>query len=44
MDLSNKVVFVSGANRGIGKATVEQLLTRNVKKVYAAAERSVDEL
>ena len=33
----NKVVFVTGANRGIGKAIVEALLKHDVKKVYAAA-------
>ena len=33
----NKVVFVSGANRGIGKALVEALLKHNVKKIYVAA-------
>lgn len=43
MNLDNKTVFVSGANRGIGKAIVEALLTHNVKKIYAAA-RKVDDL
>jgi NAD(P)-dependent dehydrogenase (short-subunit alcohol dehydrogenase family) len=33
----NKVVFVTGANRGIGKAIVEALLKHNAKKIYAAA-------
>ena len=33
----NKVVFVTGANRGIGKAIVDALLAHKVKKVYAAA-------
>ncbi len=33
----NKVFFVSGANRGIGKAIVKALLKHNVKKIYAAA-------
>ena len=36
-DKHDKVVFVTGANRGIGKAIVEALLKHNVKKVYAAA-------
>ena len=36
-DKHEKVVFVTGANRGIGKAIVEALLKHNVKKVYAAA-------
>lgn len=43
MKLENKIVFVSGANRGIGKATVEALLKAGVKKVYAAA-RKIEEL
>ncbi|MBA4118588.1 MAG: short-chain dehydrogenase [Candidatus Puniceispirillum sp.] len=37
MTYDNKVIFVSGANRGIGKAIVEALLKHNVQKVYAAA-------
>ena len=37
MKLDNKVVFVSGANRGIGKAIVDALLVQKVAKVYAAA-------
>jgi NAD(P)-dependent dehydrogenase (short-subunit alcohol dehydrogenase family) len=37
MKFDNKVVFVSGANRGIGKAIVEALLKHPVKKIYAAA-------
>lgn len=43
MQLNNKVVFVTGANRGIGKALVETLLKYPVKKVYAAA-RNVEGL
>ncbi len=43
MKLDNKTVFVSGANRGIGKAIVEALLKQPVKKVYAAA-RKIEEL
>lgn len=37
MKLDNKIVFVSGANRGIGKAIVNELLTTKVAKIYAAA-------
>ncbi len=37
MKLDNKAVFVTGANRGIGKAIVEALLKQNVSKIYAAA-------
>jgi NAD(P)-dependent dehydrogenase (short-subunit alcohol dehydrogenase family) len=43
MKLDDKVIFVSGANRGIGKAVVEALLKQPVKKIYAAA-RKVDSL
>lgn len=37
MKLDNKVVFISGANRGIGKALVESFTRQPVKKIYAAA-------
>jgi NAD(P)-dependent dehydrogenase (short-subunit alcohol dehydrogenase family) len=37
MSLANKVILVSGANRGIGAATVRELLKAGVKKVYAGA-------
>lgn len=42
MKLENKTVFVSGANRGIGKAIVEALLKQKVKKIYAAARKVED--
>jgi short-subunit dehydrogenase len=35
MALDNDVVIVTGAARGIGKALVAELLSRNVKKIYA---------
>jgi NAD(P)-dependent dehydrogenase (short-subunit alcohol dehydrogenase family) len=37
MTLSNKVVLVSGANRGIGAAIVKELLKVDVAKIYATA-------
>ncbi|WPU66616.1 SDR family oxidoreductase [Peredibacter starrii] len=37
MNFDNKTVLVTGANRGIGKALVEALLKKNVKKVYACS-------
>ena len=37
MTISNKVVLVTGANRGIGAATVKELLKAGAAKVYATA-------
>lgn len=42
MDLQNKIVFVTGTNRGIGKAIVEALLKQKVKKIYAGARKPED--
>ena len=37
--ISGKAAFVTGANRGIGKAFVEELLAQGAAKVYAGARR-----
>lgn len=39
MQLTDTQVLVTGANRGLGKALVEQLLQAGVGRVYAAARR-----
>jgi NAD(P)-dependent dehydrogenase (short-subunit alcohol dehydrogenase family) len=39
MKLENKTIFVTGANRGIGKAIVDALLKQPVTKIYAAARK-----
>ena len=43
MGLNDKTILVSGANRGIGRATVEALLAEDVAKIYATA-RNTDDL
>jgi len=40
-DVKNKTILVTGANRGIGKAILEEALQRGATKVYAAV-RSID--
>jgi NAD(P)-dependent dehydrogenase (short-subunit alcohol dehydrogenase family) len=39
MRIANKAVLVTGANRGIGQALVEEALNRGAKRVYAGTRR-----
>ena len=39
MNITDQTALVTGANRGIGKQFVLELLDRGVGKVYAAARR-----
>ncbi|WP_104182063.1 SDR family oxidoreductase [Arthrobacter sp. B0490] len=40
MDITNQVALVTGANRGIGRRFVDELLARGARKVYATARRT----
>src|SRR6266403_1098483 len=39
MKITGKAVLVTGANRGIGKALVEEALSRGAKRVYAGTRQ-----
>jgi NAD(P)-dependent dehydrogenase (short-subunit alcohol dehydrogenase family) len=42
MTISDKAVLVTGANRGIGQALVEEALSRGAKRVYAGTRQPLD--
>src|SRR6266536_3729118 len=39
MNIQNKAILITGANRGIGRALVEEALKRGAKRVYAATRQ-----
>jgi NAD(P)-dependent dehydrogenase (short-subunit alcohol dehydrogenase family) len=41
MKIADKVILITGANRGIGRALVEEALNRGAKKVYAGTRTTL---
>src|SRR5260370_7277027 len=41
MNISNKSVLITGANRGIGRALLDEALRRGAKKVYAGTRGAI---
>jgi NAD(P)-dependent dehydrogenase (short-subunit alcohol dehydrogenase family) len=44
MTIADKAVLVTGANRGIGQALVEEALRRGAKRVYAGTRQPLTHL
>ena len=39
--IADKAILITGANRGIGQALVEEALNRGAKRVYAGTRRPI---
>jgi NAD(P)-dependent dehydrogenase (short-subunit alcohol dehydrogenase family) len=44
MNITNKAVLITGANRGIGRALLDEALRRGAKRVYAGTRRTLQHL
>lgn len=42
MEITNKTILITGANRGIGQALVNEALSRGAKKVYAGTRVAIN--
>ena len=42
MNIENKAILITGANRGIGRALVDEALRRGVQKVYAGTRGALE--
>src|SRR5207247_10097970 len=42
MNIKNKTVLITGANRGIGRALLEEALRRGARKVYAGTRGALE--